>query len=262
MGEGPVMRGKTVLVTGGASGIGRATSERLIELGSTVTIGDVSPRGRSVAGEIGAAFVELDVTQRHAYDAAFSQIIRDHGRLHLLHLNAGVMAPPVGADIGKDGFAWVSDELYGKVTAVNVEGVIHGIMAARALPTEQRPEDIVITASLAGLLPLQIDPLYSMSKHAVVGFARSVAPLLAGEGVRLQIICPGGIETDINPPDLKAGREWAPPRYIADAVVHALRNGSAGDVWLATDSNRPYTRHEFAKVERGQPESDVWKATV
>jgi NAD(P)-dependent dehydrogenase (short-subunit alcohol dehydrogenase family) len=245
------MRGRTVLVTGGASGIGRATGERLVELGSAVTIGDVSPRGRSVADEIGAAFVELDVTRRDAFDAALSQVVRARGRVHLLHLNAGVQTSPPGVDIGPDGFAWVSESLFR-----------NGVMAARALPAEHRPEDIVITASLAGLQPLPIDPLYSMSKHAVVGFARSVAPLLAKEGIRLQVICPGGVDTNIVPPDLKIRSAFAPPRYIADGVVHALENGQAGDVWLATDSNRPYTRHEFAKVERGQPESDVWKATV
>lgn len=124
-------------------------------------------------------------------------------------------------------------------------------MAARQLPAEHRPADIIVTASTAGLSALTVDPLYSMSKHAVIGFARSVAPSLANSGIRLRLICPGGVDTPLPPPDLRIpGHIFASPDYIAGAVVHVLETGAPGDIWTATEANTPYWKYEFAPIPR------------
>lgn len=252
------MTGRTVLVTGGGSGIGRATAERFAQFGSNVVIGDISPATQEVADAVGARSVRLDVTSRDSYDGALAQVAVWYGGLDVLYLNAGVQSTLPGVDIGTDGLRWVTDAVFQRVTGVNLWGIVAGTIAAREAG-QARPSDIVVTASIAGLQPLPIDPLYSMTKHGVIGFVRSVAPLLAKEGIRLQAICPGGVDTNIVPPDLrKEGTHFAPPGYIADGVLHALEHGKAGDVWLATDPNMDYRLWEFSAVERGQPRSKVW----
>ncbi|CAI7980975.1 hypothetical protein FRAHR75_940011 [Frankia sp. Hr75.2] len=162
--------------------------------------------------------------------------------------------PSSGTPQGDDPFAWVTAEGFRRVSEINVRGVVNGVVAARHLPPHQRPADIVITASVAGVAALPVDPLYSMSKHAVIGFARSIAPTLDGVGIRLQVICPGGVDTALPPPDLRiAGRVFAPASYIADGVLHALEVGAAGDVWMATDAGLPYWKYEFTPIPRAAP---------
>lgn len=248
------MRSRVALITGGASGIGRATAERLIAAGGHVVIADVAPDGASVADQIGARFHRLDVSDADGWEVALASTVESFGRLDLLHLNAGVQSAPTGVPLGDDPFAWVTPEGFRRVSEINVRGVVNGVVAARHLPSEQRPSDIVVTASVAGVTALSVDPLYSMSKHAVIGFARSIAPTLDGIGIRIQVICPGGVDTALPPPDLRIpGRVFAPPSYIADGVLHALEVGTAGDIWMATDTGLPYWKYEFTPVPRAAP---------
>jgi len=120
------------------------------------------------------------------------------------------------------------------VMGVNTDGVAYGIMAA--LPALAEGGRIVVTASVAGLGPLVIDPTYAASKHALVGLVRSLAPTLAARGIGIDAICPGGVDTAIVPRDLREGRTpaaFAPASYIADAVVTVLGHGLPGGIWVA-----------------------------
>lgn len=261
--DGPIYRGqkmnltgKVALVTGGGSGIGKATAQRMVELGATVLIGDVRRDGDEVAAEIGAEYVTLDVSDPAAYHSAFAHAIENHGCLDVLHLNAGVQSSPVGVEIGTDGFKWVTPEVIRRVFSVNYEGVVNGVLTARRLATP--PADIVVTASNAGVTALPIDPVYSSSKHAVIGFLRSVTAQLEAEGIRIQALCPGGTNTAIIPPDLHEGREFAPASFQAEAVINALENGKPGDVWMATDENMPYWTYTFPIVRRDPRKANVF----
>jgi NAD(P)-dependent dehydrogenase (short-subunit alcohol dehydrogenase family) len=248
------MKSRVALITGGASGIGRATAERLIAAGGRVVIADVASDGETVADQIGATFHRLDVSDADAWGSALASVNETLGGLDLLHLNAGVQSAPRGVPLGDDPFAWVTQAGFRRVSEINVRGVVNGVIAARHLPPHERPADIVITASIAGVAPLSVDPLYSMSKHAVIGFARSIAPTLDAVGIRLQVICPGGVDTALPPPDLRIpGHVFAPASYIADGVLHALEMGAAGDVWMATDAGVPYWKYEFTPVRRAAP---------
>ena len=232
--------GEVALVTGAASGIGAATMRRLAAEGATVVGADVDLAGaEQVAAEIAgtgtpANAISLDVRRMDAWEQALAFLVALHGRLDIVHLNAGVMTRPTGAPLGDDPVPWLRPEGYEKVCAVNIDGVAYGLMAAIPHLVASGGGDVVITASIAGLMAQPPDPFYSMSKHAVIGLARSAGPALADRNIRVNAVCPGGVDTNIVPSDLKtSGHRFAPPSYIADAVVTAITGGGTGEVWVA-----------------------------
>jgi len=244
--------GKVALVTGAANGIGAATAAALARAGAAVVVADVDLlEGRIFGLRVGGRFVPLDVTAPDAWAAVVDRL----DRLDVVHLNAGVMTRPRSAPFLDDVVPWLTPAGYHKVMAVNVEGVVLGTMAC--LPAlEASGGDVVVTASVAGLLAQPEDPYYSMSKHAVLGWVRGMGAVLARRGVRIQAVCPGGIDTAIVPSDLRerAGDgAFSPPAYLAGAVVHALDHGVAGDVWIAYAQGQDYWRYEYAPVRGGRP---------
>jgi NAD(P)-dependent dehydrogenase (short-subunit alcohol dehydrogenase family) len=240
------LRGKVALVTGAANGIGAATARSLATAGATVVVADVDHEaGATVAADVDGRFVPLDVTDADAWAC----VVDGLGRLDVVHLNAGVMTRPRSAPYGDDAVAWLTPAGYERVRSVNVDGVVLGTLAC--LPAMADGSDVVVTASVAGLVSQPEDPFYSMSKHAVIGWVRSAAPALAGRGVRLQAVCPGAIDTAIVPSDLRdtlGPNAFSPPSYIAAGVLHALGHGRPGDVWIALTERQDYWRYEFAPV--------------
>ncbi len=155
---------RTVLVTGAAGGIGRAIVERLEQEGAEVTGLDLKDG--------------FDVTDPAAWDSV--------GRFDLACLNAGVTT-------GTATIAELTDEEYRRVVAVNVDGVLFGVrQLARVMG---QGDAIVVTASLAGLTGVESDPIYALTKHAVIGLVRSVAPQLQESGIRINAVCPGFADT-------------------------------------------------------------------
>ena len=232
----PDLTGRVALITGAANGMGAATSARLAGLGATVVGVDVNDAaGAEVFAALGAPhrYRHHDVTDADAWTALVAAVVADHGRLDIVHLNAGVMSRPTSAPAFDDPLAWFHPAAYRKVMGVNADGVAYGIMAALAVMTTGAR--IVVTASAAGLKPLLIDPTYAASKYALVGLVRSLAPTLAARGIGIDAICPGGVDTAIVPEDLRRqrGDAFAPPSYIADAVVTVLGHGLPGGIWLA-----------------------------
>jgi NAD(P)-dependent dehydrogenase (short-subunit alcohol dehydrogenase family) len=111
---------------------------------------------------------------------------------------------------------------------------------------------IVATASLAGLVPLPLDPVYTMTKHAVVGFVRSVAPQLAERGITINALCPGFADTPIVDAEL---REWVAAQSIpllsaeevAEAALAVARSGETGQAWVVQPGREPLG-YEFRGV--------------
>jgi NAD(P)-dependent dehydrogenase (short-subunit alcohol dehydrogenase family) len=228
------------LVTGAASGVGAATAVALAERGVTVAVCDVSPAGAEVASQCGGLFVSLDVADPSSWLEAMATITKTLGPVDVAHLNAGVMTAPADGPI--DAAMRLSDVSAlraERVIGVNLGGVIHGLRNLWIPMTERGSGAIVATASAAGLSPYPFDPVYSATKHAIVGLVRSVAGVLGSQGVRVQAICPGGIDTPLLPDvGRAAGIPLLSPQQVAAGVVELLLDGREGTVF-SIDHDHP-----------------------
>ena len=151
------------------------------------------------------------------------------------HLNAGIMTSP--HDEPYQPIESVSLNAYRKIMGVNLDGVFNGLQTF--LPTMQESGGcITVTASIAGLGFVPVDPLYTATKHAVIGLTRAVAAANSGSKVRINAICPGVVDTAIVPPDFKS-RPMMPARILAEEVVDLYENGENGEVRVKIAADRP-----------------------
>jgi NAD(P)-dependent dehydrogenase (short-subunit alcohol dehydrogenase family) len=201
------------LVTGGESGIGAAIVARLGADGYEVESLDI------VNG--------FDVSEPDAWEAV--------GAVDLACLNAGVITGE--PDLGR-----LTVDQYRRALAVNVDGVVLG---TRRLVHVLDPGSVIVaTASLAGLVGVPDDPIYALTKHAVVGFVRSVAPQLAERGIRIQAICPGWADTPLTNEAFKGeltarGLRLLRAEDIAEAVLVAARSEGTGEAWIVQPGREP-----------------------
>jgi NAD(P)-dependent dehydrogenase (short-subunit alcohol dehydrogenase family) len=211
----------TALVTGAAGGIGRAIVSKLRAEGLDVKELDL------VSG--------FDVSDPNAWEHV--------GSVDLACLNAGIVT-------GSEDVATLSDEQYRRALSVNVDGVVFGVRRlARVMP---KGSTIVVTASLAGLTAIADDPVYGLTKHAVVGFVRSVAPQLAERGIRIQAVCPGWADTALTPPAFRhelesRGFRLLAPDAVAAGVWAAYRSEGTGEAWVVQPGREPLL-YEFKGV--------------
>lgn len=216
------------VVTGAASGVGAASARRLASGGASVVVVDVDDVGGArVADDVGGRFVHLDVGDQLGW-ARLAQELRGADGVALAHLNAGILTAPEDMP-----FLETPVDRSLTLVKVNLEGVILGTHALAAVMIERGGGAITVTASLAGLMPYGGDPVYAATKHGVVGFVRSVAPQLRRAGVRVNAICPSGIDTPMVAGARKASadeqrRAFLDPDAVAQAVETLLHSGDAG----------------------------------
>ena len=178
--------GKSAIVTGGASGIGKSLTKRLLELGAHVLIADITG-ARSTAQELGCEGAALDVTDQVAMKRCVEDFAQSQGGLDYMFNNAGVLVVGDAKEM--------SYEDWDNVININLKGVINGVFAAYPIMIEQGHGHIVNTGSLAGLLPSPTAVAYSASKFAVVGLTQSLRAEARRYGVKVSAICPGFIST-------------------------------------------------------------------
>lgn len=219
---------RVALITGAATGIGQATARLLAAQGVKVAVCDINTAaGESLAREIGGLFIACDVADLSSMQSALQQCQAQLGQPGFAHLNAGIMTVPTGDDFLA--IEDVSAAQYRKIVGVNLDGVFHGIKVL--LPgIREAGGAITITASIAAFGMLPIDPMYSATKHALVGFARSVAAANADQNVRINVICPGVVDTAIVPDSFRDPGTIMPPSELAEEVVDLLFNGENGEV--------------------------------
>jgi NAD(P)-dependent dehydrogenase (short-subunit alcohol dehydrogenase family) len=192
------------LVTGGEGGLGRAFRARLEREGYEVESLDLT--------------TGFDVTSASAWESV--------GPVDVACLNAGVLTGEL------------TYENYRRAVSVNVDGVVLGVLRLMRVMEQGA---IVVTASLAGLTGMPSDPAYSLTKHAVVGFVRSMAPHL--EPVRLNAVCPGYADTtmvDAERADIAArGVPLLAPDDVADAMWRTVSGGASGECWFVQPGRAP-----------------------
>ena len=220
--------GKSVLITGAASGIGKAAAYRWAAEGAKVCIADMDiPRAEAVAADIrakgGEAFAtKVDVSSQADNDRMVAETVAKYGKLDIAFLNAGYYGPGTSFD---------DDDVsaFDRIIAINLRGCFLGIRAVKK--AIQSGGAIVVTGSTGGILGLANNPAYSASKHGLIGLIRSAAEPLAEKGVRINAILPGGVNTPLNfgemvdtyvaPDDLKmpAYRGYGESQHIAEFAL-------------------------------------------
>ncbi len=166
------------------------------------------------------------------FDVSDAQAWETVGAVELACLNAGVTT-------GEQDVSRLSDDAYRRILGANLDGVVFGV---RRLATVMEPGSaIVATASLAGLIPAPEDPIYTLTKHAVIGFVRSVAPQLEQRGIRINAVAPGFVETPLidSAPFAEAGFPLLQPEAVAQAALAAARSTETGQVWVVQPGREP-----------------------
>lgn len=212
---------ETALVTGGGSGIGRALVELLARESADV---------RSLDLQDG-----FDVSDPAAWERVEP--------VALAALNAGT-------GLRSFDIAELSAADYRRVVGTNLDGVVFGV---RRLAQVMEPGSaIVVTASLAGLVPMRSDPIYTLTKHALIGFVRSVAPQLGERGIRINAVAPGYADTPLVDDETRFALEadGVPLLRVEDvaaAILLAARDDGSGGCWVVQPGREPL-RFRFPNV--------------
>lgn len=228
------VKGKTAVITGGASGIGRATAELLARKGASVVIADlVEAQGvetvkaiESAGGR--AAFIKADVTDEDDARRMLELAVNRFGSLDILYNNAGIA-------VGLPGYPLAEIKRWRRVIDIDLQAVILGCHLAAPM-MDPKGGVIVNTASMAGLYPYKEDPVYGAAKAGVVNFTYSLAPWASKRNIRVNCVCPGVVDTPLVRRGIEAAKRAGhtagipakilQPIQIAEAVLRLVEDDS------------------------------------
>jgi NAD(P)-dependent dehydrogenase (short-subunit alcohol dehydrogenase family) len=228
--------GKVAVVTGGCSGIGLATVQRFAREGARVVIGDLDDaKGKAVAEEVDGLYVHCDVTDKEQVDALFKAAKDTYGSVDIAFNNAGISPPEDDSILDTDLEAWR------RVQEVNLTSVYLCCKAALPYMLEQKRGSIINTASFVAVMGAATSQIsYSASKGGVLSMSRELGVQFAREGVRVNALCPGPVNTpllqELFAKDAERAQRrlvhvpmgrFAEPEEIADAVLFLASDESS-----------------------------------
>ncbi|MFQ6170182.1 3-oxoacyl-ACP reductase [Oryzobacter sp. R7] len=187
------LEGKVAVVTGGCSGIGLATVRRFAEEGAKVVIGDLADEaGEALAAEVGGAYVHTDVASKEDVDRLFATAVERFGKLDIAFNNAGISPPEDDSILDTDLEAWR------RVQEVNLTSVYLCCKAALPYMLENKSGSIINTASFVAVMGAATSQIsYSASKGGVLSMTRELGVQFAREGIRVNALCPGPVNTPL-----------------------------------------------------------------
>lgn len=238
------LTGKVAVVTGGGSGIGLSTATRLAAAGASVAVVDLDgDSAERVAGALDGLALQADVGRSDEWPGIVDAVVHRFGGVDLAHLNAGITT-------GEADITAVTDEIYRRATGVNVDGVFFGVRALVPAMEARGGGAIVATASLAGLIGFSPDPIYCLTKHAVVGLVRSLEPQLAAKGITVNAVCPSIVDTPLIA-DMRelletSGFPLIDVESVSSAVVELLSGEGTGQA-MVIQAGRDAIPFRFAR---------------
>lgn len=227
---------RTAVITGGSSGIGLATARRFAQEGANVVVADIDDaRGAEVADEVGGLFVHTEVTDKEQVDALFARAQETYGSVDIAFNNAGISPPDDDSILDTDLDAWR------RVQEVNLTSVYLCCKAALPYMLEQKRGSIINTASFVAVMGAATSQIsYSASKGGVLSMSRELGVQFAREGVRVNALCPGPVNTPLlqelfaKDPERAARRlvhvpmgRFAEPEEMANAVLFLASDESS-----------------------------------
>lgn len=235
------LSGKVAAITGAASGIGLECARALLAAGARVVLIDLAEeRLRDVCSELGPQAIALVVNllDPKGVIGMMPRIMEKTGQLDIFHANAGTY---VGGDVvGGDPDAW------DRMLNLNVNATFRSIHAALPHMVERKTGDIIVTSSVAGLVPVVVEPVYTASKHAVQAFVHTLRRQVAKHGIRVGAVAPGPVVTALlsdwpkaKLDDAMAAGSLMQPKEVAAAVLFMLtrpRNVTVRDLVILPQS--------------------------
>ena len=232
------LAGQRAFITGGASGIGAEMARRFTREGASVVIADVNDTlGKAIAVEVGGEYVHLDVTDSTAWE----KIITTHKPFDIVCLNAGVATKTdvFGATVDFP-FQHLDNDSYQHIMSINVDGVVFGARAVIPGMVDRKSGHILVTASLAGIVAIAADPIYGLTKHAMVGLTKSLGAALEPHGVCVSALCPAFLDTPLLSDNTRKnlsllGLGIMDVSIAGDLAMRALTERIAGAQWIVMD---------------------------
>ncbi len=234
-----MLAGKSYLITGAGSGIGRAAASVFAREGASLALADINDDNRAeVLAEVAAfgtdvVFSALDVADRGQVAAWMQESIDRFGRIHGSFNNAGISGPSAVSH------KW-EPEAFARVVTVNIIGVWNCMMTLMPHLLDNGGGSIVNTASVSGVKATGGKAPYVASKHGVIGLTKDAALDYATSGVRINAVCPGPIRTPLMDKHIRSSADPAAAEAVANKIVPMGRMGTSEEVaeaaaWLCSD---------------------------